>query len=459
MKAFLILFVLGAPSAIAQAHIGDEHTSNLKCDGVTNDHDALQGLFDAALISNTAVQLPPGTCRTSTITFYGQSFFGAGKQLTVIKGMPGQDVFATPDSHVSLRPYAHIHDLTIQPDATVNAASNAVGGNNTFPNRIFGTSGGLIPLAQPPAPGPLVFDPAIEGNCGGTIAAGADVLSIPCANLRQIPASYFRGVGVKVGMFSTTLAKVVDDSHITLAARAPSTFTNTIVSIANPFQPPWYCGNAGIAIPASDGANAPTNLNGWVFENVLIEVAKVDNGTYTCGLFIQAPPNDIAFINVDTTVGYAGIIEALPAVNSRRLFAWTPDTSIYTNVNIKFSTIPMTWVNGTHRIANGLNIYGGNHPYSLGLFQFCVNLGGGCYPTATFIQYYNECWTPNTGELARFSGTDVFLGGNLGQCNGNSYVNFQLTKSTIDAQVSVKFKNPNSDNYSPHLAGFVQQIP
>jgi len=396
----------------------------------------------------------------------GQNISGAGRGRTILKGMPGKDVLATPNSARNLLYGAHISNMTIQVDGTVNAASSAVKGNNTFPDRIFGTAGGSTPLGQPPAPGPLVFDPTLSGACGGTISAGSKILTVPCSEFDQLPNIYYVGMTVTIegagpsgGPLNTSVVRMIDGKHIQLATAATATARSVVTTIANPFPPPWHCGNAAIAIPASNGASVATNLNGWVFENLMIEEVNGNTANYVCGIFMQVPPNNIRFENIDVESTWGGIIEAVPAVNASRLFAWTPDTNIYTNVNLKFTILPLVWVNGTHRTAIGLSIYGGYIPYSRGLFQFCVDLGGGCYPTATFIQYYNECWTPNTGELARFTGTDVFVGGNLGQCNGNSYVNFHLTQSTIDAQVGVKIKNPNANNYSPHLKGFLPQEP
>jgi len=457
MKAIIFLILL-APPLSTQRNNFDGPLINAKCDGVTDNHDVIQ----SALNANQPVLIPAGICLTSTLTWIGQNISGVGKGRTILRGLPGKDVLATPDSAKNLLYGAHISDMTIQVDGTVNAASSTVGGNNTFPNRIFGTGGGTTPLKQPPAPGSLVFDPAIPGDCGGTIFAGSKIVTVPCSLFDQLPPADYVGMAVTIegagpngGPLETNAVKMIDGKRIQLANAAFKTATAVVTTIANPFPPPWHCGNAAIAIPATNGAAATTTMNGWVFENLMIQQINRNVGNYVCGIFIQVPPNNIRFENIDVESTWGGIIEALPSINASRLFAWTPDTNIYTNMNIKFTILPLVWVNGAHRTVVGLNIYGGNVPYSRGIFQFCVDLGGGCYPTASFIQYYNECWTPNTGELARFTGIDVFVGGNLGQCNGNSYVNLQLTQSTIDAQIGVKLKNPNLDNYSPHLKGLL----
>ena len=422
-----------------------------KCDGVTDDQAAIQAAFDAAQKSGEAIQFPAGTCLTSTITYMGEPFFGAGKNVTIVKGKPGQDVFATPDSKVALDYGARIHDITIQVDGTVNAASSAVGGNNTFPNRIFGTAGGSVPIAAgnggPPSPGPLVFNALTAGSCGGSINASSNVLTLSCGEFQQIPKYYFVGGAVNVTgagsggtMLTTTIASITSQTTVKLAANASTTVSNATVSVTSAagIHPPWYCGNAGFAIPASNGAAMASGLNGWNWENVQVQMVNgANDGNYSCAFFIQSAPNALVFHDVDVQSFYGGIIEAPPASNNSSYFAWTNDTAQYIDVNLKFNIIPMTWVNGSHRTAPSLNIYGGNIPFSTGLFQFQVPLGtsNGVIPSATFGRYYNECWTPNSGEQARFSGIDQIDGGSVLQCSGSGYVTWDGSDGTVDAQI------------------------
>lgn len=422
-----------------------------KCDGVTDDQAAIQAAFDDAQKSHEAVQFPPGTCLTSKITYMGQPFFGAGKSVTVIKGKPGQDVFSTPDSKVSLDYGAYIHDLTIEVDNSVNAAASTTGGKNTFPNRVFGTAGGTTPISiangGPPAPGPQVFNQSIAGSCGGSITSGSTTLIVTCGNFQQVGNQYIVGGAITVasagaggGTLSTTVSAVLSNSRLTLAAPASATVTNATVSLtaAAGIAPPWYCGNAGIAIPASSGANMAGNPNNWKFENIQITNVNGPNASnYSCGIFIQAAPNALIFQDVDVQSLYGGIIETPPASDNSGYFAWTNDTAQYINVNLKFNIIPITWVNGSHRTAQGLNIYGGNIPFSMGLFQFQIPLGtsNGVIASATFSRYYDECWSPNSGERARFSGIDQIGGGSLLQCNGTGYVTWDGSDGTVDAQI------------------------
>ncbi|MGA8741577.1 MAG: glycosyl hydrolase family 28-related protein, partial [Terracidiphilus sp.] len=435
---------------------------NAKCDGSTDDQAAIQEAFNDAQSNGGAVQFPAGTCLTSTIKYYGQPFFGAGKNVTFIKGRPGQDVFQTPDTTVTLDYGAHIHDLTIEVDGTMNAAATEAGGNNTFPNRVFGTLGGTAPIPSvyggPPAPAALTFDGTVTGNCGGSISAGSKVLTLPCGALTQIPPSYFvggsitvNGAGLGSANLTTTVAGVLNATTLTLATNAstPVSGAHTTISAAKSIAPPWYCGNAAIAIPASNGAAMARGLNGWVFDNIQIELLNGGTGANnTCGIFIQAAPNALVFQHVDVMQFYGGIIEAPPALNNASYFAWTNDTSQYINTNLKFNIIPMTWINGSHRSASSISIYGGNVPFSMGLFQFQIPLGesNGVIASATFDRLYYECWTPNSGEQSRFSGTDIISGGNMTQCNGAGYVNWLASNSLINAQIGTGIRIGGNHN-------------
>jgi hypothetical protein len=99
--------------------------------------------------------------------------------------------------------------------------------------------------------------------------------------------------------------------------------------------------------------------------------------------------------------------------------------------------IPMVWYNGTHRVANGISIYGSSRGFMLGLFQFSTPLGSSAtaYPSATINQYYDECWGPNSGEHTRFSGIDTINGGSLTQCYGTQYINWAGSEGSVDAQI------------------------
>ncbi len=419
---------------------------NAKCDGATDDHAAIQSAFDDAYENGYEVEFPAGRCLTSTITWKGQSFFGAGVSQTTIQGQPGQDVFATPDAPGNLVFGAVVRDMTIEVDNSVNAAAAAVGGNNTFPNRVTGTAGGTTALSSPPAPGPMVFDGG-SGNCAGSIASGSTTLTVPCAHFTKSPSFLIvgtpvtvTGVGASGDTLTTTVASVVSDTQLQLAAAAATTSSGATVTVGNGIQAPWYMGNCGIAIPGSDGAAMPSGINGWIFRNLQIEqVNGPGRSNYSCGIFLQAGSYALKFENVDVMNLWGGLVEAPPTKNNTSYYAWTPDTNSYTNLNLKFDLIPLVWYNGAHRVVHGVSIYGGEDPFTLGLFWFKTPLGSTAtqYPSGTFVQYYDECWTPNSGEHARFEGPTEITGGNLGQCGGPSYVNWAGDSGNVNAQVGI----------------------
>ena len=418
---------------------------NAKCDGVTNDHNAIQAAFDDAVEFGYPVQFPAGVCKTSTIAIQGQTFFGAGMNETIILGMPGQDVFATPDSNVQLSENTYIHDMQIQVDSSVNAAATAVGGNNTFPNRITGTAGGTTPLANPPVAGPILFGSSF--NCTASMTAGSNVVNFSCPMYFQNAPSYLlvgkpitvNGAGAGGIALTTTITTINSQTQLTIAAAASTTISSASGTVGSGIPAPWYVGNCGIAFPGSDGANMPPSLNNWIFRNLRIVEAgtTVPNNNYTCGIFIQAPPNALHFDHVLAQRLWAGIVEAPPTVNNSSYFAWTPDESSYNDVDLGGNLLPIIWYNGMHRNAHSLNILGGVHPFTLGLFQINTALGnsGVSAASATISQYYNECWGQNSGELARFSGMDVIQGGSLAQCGSPQYINWLGSNSTVDAQI------------------------
>jgi hypothetical protein len=441
---------------------------NAKCDGETDDHSAIQAAFDDALANGYTVQFPAGTCRTSTITMQGQSFFGAGMNETILMGMPGQDVFATPDSAVSLSENTYIHDLLVLVDSSVNAASSAVNGNNTFPNRITGTAGSTTPLPDPPVPGPIVFNSSV--GCTASMTAGSTTVDFSCPMYFQNVPSYLlvgkpitlSGAGASGATLTTTVAAVNSQSQLTVATAAATTVATASGTVGNGIAAPWYIGNCGFAFPASDGANMPSLVNNWAFRNIRImeHNTTVLNNNYTCGFFFQVPLNALHFEHILVQQLWAGIIEAPPAENTSSYFAWTPDESSYRDIDLGGNLLPMVWYNGTHRSVHGLNILGGVHPFTLGLFQINYDLGtsGVSASTATITQYYNECWNLNSGELARFSGIDIIHGGSLAQCGGSQYVNWKASNSTVDAQIGTALHISGNLNSFSHTSLVPSQV-
>ena len=105
-------------------------------------HEIDMGHDDTAAIAHTmsvvgaggTLVFPEGSCLTHTQTLAGQSPIGLGYQSAVV-GFPGEDIFAAPDkSQTTGGPQgaAHIHDLSLYPDARIDA---------TFPWQTVNDSG------------------------------------------------------------------------------------------------------------------------------------------------------------------------------------------------------------------------------------------------------------------------------------------------------------------------------
>ena len=439
---------------------------NAKCDGATDDQVAIQTAFTDAMTYGETVQFPAGTCKFSTITWYGQSFFGAGTGQTNLLGEPGKDLFATPDSAVTLLANAYVHDFTMQVDSSVNRSATAGGGDNTFPNRISGTAGGASnPISAvyggPPSPAGVtygLYNGVLDG-CYGGMNSGSAAFTLSCSQFTNIYSGFLvgqpitvTGAGVAGGTLTTTVAAVVNSTTLTLTASASTTTSTASGTIGNGIKPPWYFGNCGFAIPASSGTAMSTNFNGWSFRNVFIlGVNSPGTGANaTCGIFEQSASNGINFDNFNVQGLYGGIIEAPPATNPNTgYFAWTPDTSTYRNVQLSWDVLPVVWYNGTHRDVHSMSIYAGNRPFLTGIWQIASPLGTSntVYPSATFSQFYNEGWMMQSGEFERFSGVDLIAGGNLDQTVAvAAYINWLASASTTDVQTSTPIHVAGNDN-------------
>jgi len=442
-----------------------------------DDQAAIQAAFTDALIGSSnalctitgcSIQYPAGKCLSSTITYNGQSFFGAGIGVTELVGMPGQDNFQSPDSAITMDS-AYIHDLLIDIDTSVNKAATAGGGDNTFPNRISGTAGGTTPLTVPIAMDGFTFGAATPLNCFGSMTSGSAILTLCSTSFfTSIPPSFLVGQPVSVsnagsagGGLTSTVASVTDVNHVVLANTASTTTTTATGYIGTPStvvtKTPWYFGNCGIALPSSSGT-ALAAFNNATISNVqfspINRAYPTDN--HTCAMFMQANEYDNSFENIKIVSMFGGLIEAPPASNNSSYFAWTPDTNNYKNVNFYQNTIPMVWYNGIHRTANGINIYSLGADFGVGLMQIGSPLGSSNtnQPSATITRYYNECNTWNGGEIARFSGRNTNIsGGSLGQCASKGYINWMGNESTINAHIgpSLQVAGYNNTFLNSHL--------
>jgi hypothetical protein len=464
---------------------------NAKCDGVTDDQTAIQAAFtDAlpgssnALCSSTgcSLQFPAGKCLTSTITWKGQSFFGAGMNLTTVQGMPGEDVFQSPDTATANQYGAYIHDLAIAVDGSVNAASSnaPMPGNNTFPNRISGTypypASYTAPVVNPlpassggaPAPGPVVFGAAPLGG-GATATASTCTVTIPnmwfasWSQTQQLAGApiTINGAGVSGANLTTTIASASSNTQITLNPPCVATsVTNASGSLGSPLTAPWYVGVAGIAVQGScqqttiaAGSRCTTSgalgLNGMLMKNIWFKNANSNNTpreNYTAGLFLQSPCYDCHFEKVDFQNLWYGYVEAQSPLNF--VDNQTPDTATYKDLNFKSDAIAMITYNGSHRIIDGISIYGANNAMATGLWELKTPNG---YPSMEIHHFYYECWSYNSGEMTRFSGSSNNIqGGALGQCSGigGLYVNYAASYGLVNAGMPGLMINGNGNVFT-----------
>lgn len=173
------------------------------CDGVTDDTNALQSAINYAQTHGVALTIPQGTCLTHTLNWHGESIGGLGKQVSALKGFPGQDVLATTADSTSILRYTRIHDLTIYVDQSIDsscspAEGRAAAGQCTINrpvevNSIFSPGGSGLNGVTGTGPGWSIGNcaiamPAITGAGGNglqealvenleIIATGADLLS------------------------------------------------------------------------------------------------------------------------------------------------------------------------------------------------------------------------------------------------------------------------------------------
>ena len=441
---------------------------NAKCDGSTDDQAAIQAAFNAAQISNAAIQFPAGTCKTSTIAWKGQPLSGAGSTISIILGQPGLDVFQTPDGNTWTPPTngTLVRDIWIKVDNSVDKSASSHG-DNTFPNRIAGTLGGTSNIISPAiAPGPVAFGTyngtyangaaySVNTGCSGTIngatlnkitfnggnctgaSGGMGLHHLDSWRVAGAPITV-KGVGAGGTDLVTTISSV-DSTGLTLtmnasAANGGSGLSGTFLNPVNdgPDAAHWYLtiGNCGFAFPDSDGAHPSPNLGRFVFENVMISATGFPwDGNHTCGMFVQAPPYAMKLTNVVISQFYAGYVEALPTTNPGSS-TWTGDTASFTNDDFQFSLFPMIIMGGNHRTFSNINFYGGSQYQAMG--PMWLHSGS----SATINRIYYECGLA-TGEQVRFTGTSGFQidGGTLGQCLPVGYTEWLASNSEVNAQV------------------------
>ena len=430
---------------------------NAKCDGATVDTAAIQAAFNAAARNGQMVEFPAGTCKTGTIDLSGAGgatfpvpFFGHGMYVTIVQGLPGQDVFAWPDNTGSSYFMSTFHDLTIRVDTSVDAS----GPTGAFPNRITGTAGGTNAISPAIAPAGVAFNPA-DGFSGAISLNSADstydkfTLTGGSMGLTSIPSSLVVGAPLKIPSLgiNATITAVLDANDVTFTPAYTAAATGLSGTMLNGLTPPWYVGNCALAFPASDGTYSVSGFQD-IFRNIRIEASNGPvYGGHTCGIFFQQQPYAAVFENISIYQTFYGYIEALPTTNYSGL-TWTPDTSSYTNVSMA-NLIPWVSYAGNHRVIEGLSIYGGFKPLTTGpWFLPGPNNTAG---STTVTHFYYECFTPNTGEDERWTGYNwMVTGGALGQCPEAGYINWLASDSYVDGTIGPTLQIGGSQNKFVH---------
>jgi hypothetical protein len=122
------LYVTDLRSTVAQQFERSVKEFGAVCDGTTDDTNALQAAIDYAQTHGVALTIPEGTCKTRALIWHGESIGGLGKQVSALKGFPGQDVLATVADSTNLLGYTRIHDLTIYVDQSADVSCSAAEG-------------------------------------------------------------------------------------------------------------------------------------------------------------------------------------------------------------------------------------------------------------------------------------------------------------------------------------------
>lgn len=406
----------------------------------TNDAAAIQAAFNDGLSKGQTIQFPAGGCLTDTIVYNGQSFFGASNYLTSIYGMPGRDIFQTPDIPTSFITNAYVHDLRLFPDITVDASATVAGGNNTFPNRIAGTYKGTTQYLTPPATGPL----AIRGSFTFTLAAASTAVSINgngTTNLTLINRS--RSINAPINIYGAGAASPVTgysiagnvatlqcvntftlNQQIVLSGfPSPSTFLNsadpyTITSVTgSQFTVALNAPHANVA-SSSDAGNASVTYTGTI-TGIGTNVNNVQAITVSPAIITAIPNAHGNLLNPPSTPWYIG--------NAAFALQCSNSDACAQNVNSwKFQNIVVAPISGGtfmqynhvaaffHQLASAAGIYD-----NIGVSYLYAGYVEAAPPTGARVLTPDQ-WT---GKDLNFAGCQL----NMVLFNGNDRVINQLT--------------------------------
>ena len=236
------------------------------CDGTTDDTNALQAAINYAQTHGVALTIPQGTCKTRSLNWHGESIGGLGKQVSALKGFPGQDVLATLTDSMNLLSYTRIHDLTIYVDQSLDVSCSAAEG------RAAAGSCGVNRFLERNS----IFSPGGSGLTG-TVGTGAGWAVGNCAI--AMPADLGTGSnGLRVAEIENL--EIVATGVDPMAAQYPGAHSTHTCGLYFAQWPQWsefrnidIRGlNTGIAIPAlpvATPAGLYADSNRW--QNVTIQ--------------------------------------------------------------------------------------------------------------------------------------------------------------------------------------------
>ncbi len=293
-----------------------------KGDCSTDDHDAIMAAQTAAQALSTGNQLPaalyfpkaPGGCYlTSPVAWTGVALIGQpggqGSNFfygTVIKGMPGQDVFYTPDPTTTAFTWHNswaIHDITIEADGSVAGS---------FPHRWPGKW----------------FDDTVTTS--GSAVISSQVGEFSCGDVGQ--AISLAGAGPDGSTLVTTIASVSPCwsfytsgwQVVTLATTASASLTNvhTYVSVLG-LPVTTTIGNCAIAFNMVDGkpanwVNPSQNYGSTGAEMTNVTLVGYYQASTPCGLYTQGgwAPYQFNAQNVNVQDVTYGAVEGTSELNS-----------------------------------------------------------------------------------------------------------------------------------------------
>ena len=257
-------------AAGAQQHERSVKEFGAVCDGVTDDTAALQSAINfaqgqLAAGHGIALTLPAGVCKTQQLVWHGESIGGQGRQVSALRGFPGQDVLATATDAVNLPSQTRLHDFTIYVDASVDASCSPAAGR--------AAAGGCG--VNRPMEANSVFSPGGNGLTG-TPGSGAARSIGNCAIAMQA-ATGAGGNGLKVAEIENLAIASVGTDPLSVYKQANSTHTCGIYLGQWPqwseFRNIDIRGvGTGVAVPAVAGATAlgvTADSNRW--QNVTIQ--------------------------------------------------------------------------------------------------------------------------------------------------------------------------------------------